>query len=84
MDFYCRVKTKKEGLLPLEEVLPLSVCEDWLRENAWACKNGSACFPAFGANQTEYILTVDLASPSCKSLIRKSDKKIIFQGTITK
>ena len=84
MDFYCKVKTKQNGPLLLEQVLPLTAFEDWTRENSAYIRNGFAFFPSSGANGTAYFLIVDLSHPSRKALIREEDHQIIFSGIPSK
>ena len=80
MDFYCKVKLADGPEMKIEEIFRRVWSMDWIRKNASGCVNGCAVFSAFGANDKEYELWVDLEDPGQKALIRLEDQAVIFSG----
>ena len=80
MDFYCKVKLADGSEMMIEEVFRRVVSLDWIQKNASGCANDCAVFPAFGANDKEYELCVDLEDPAQKALVRLEDQALIFSG----
>lgn len=82
MDFYCKVKLADGSEMMIEEVFRRVVSMDWIRMNASGITNGCAVFPAFGANDKEYELWVDLEDLAQKALVRLEDQAVIFSGIL--